>query len=135
MFALRCRVVLEVLPRGVPPPGIDGVSASVLHPNWQWIHTIYELCLPSERDALAVDFVPAAPMKQFTPQISAGVNSGATEVVNDVKNQVVFVARCPGHPGQKKRAASNTMCSGRGGCRHMPLFKCPLFHLTLIDQV
>ena len=54
-------------------------------------------------------------MKQYTPQISAGVHSGATEVVNDVKNQVVLGARCPGHPGQKKRAASNTMCSGRGG--------------------
>ena len=77
-------------------------------------HTIYELCLPSERDTLAVDFVPTAPMKQFTPQMSAAVNSGATQLVNAVKNQVVFGARCPGHPGQKKRAASNRMCSGRG---------------------
>ena len=33
------------------------------------------------------------------------------QLVNIVKNQVVFGARCP---GQKKRAASNIMCSGRG---------------------
>ena len=48
VFALRCRVVVEVLPRGVPPPGIDGVSASVLHPTWKWItpSTSYA-CLPS----------------------------------------------------------------------------------------
>ena len=37
----------EVLPRGVPPPGIGGVDFSS-SPNLAKDHTIYELCLPSE---------------------------------------------------------------------------------------
>ena len=39
----------EVLPRGVPPPGIGGVGFGS-SPNLATDHTIYELCLPSERD-------------------------------------------------------------------------------------
>ena len=38
----------EVLPRGVPPPGIGGVGFGS-SPNLATDHTIYELCLPSER--------------------------------------------------------------------------------------
>jgi len=38
----------EVLPRGVPPPGIGGVGFGP-SPNLDTKHTIYELCLPSER--------------------------------------------------------------------------------------
>ena len=38
----------EVLPRGVPPPGICGVHFGS-SPNLATDHTIYELCLPSER--------------------------------------------------------------------------------------
>ena len=37
----------EVLPRGVPPPGIGGVDLGS-SPNLATDHTIYELCLPSE---------------------------------------------------------------------------------------
>ena len=57
------------------------------------------------------------------------------QLVNAVKNQVVFGARCPGHLGQKKRTASNILCSGRGGVDTCRFFKCPLFHLTPIEQV
>merc|ERR1712136_441843 len=39
---------VEVLSRGVPPPGIGGVGFDV-SPNLATKHTIYELCLPSER--------------------------------------------------------------------------------------
>ena len=39
---------VEVLPRGVPPLGIDGVGFGP-SPNLATDHTIYELCLPSER--------------------------------------------------------------------------------------
>merc|ERR1719374_538871 len=38
----------EVLSRGVPPPGIGGVGFGP-SPNLDTDHTIYELCLPSER--------------------------------------------------------------------------------------
>ena len=38
----------EVLSRGVPPPGIGGVGFGS-SPNLATDHTIYELCLPSER--------------------------------------------------------------------------------------
>merc|ERR1719374_428293 len=38
----------EVLPRGVAPPGIGGVGFGP-SPNLDTKHTIYELCLPSER--------------------------------------------------------------------------------------
>merc|ERR1719383_661969 len=38
----------EVLTRGVPPPGIGGVGFGP-SPNLDTDHTIYELCLPSER--------------------------------------------------------------------------------------
>ena len=38
----------EVLPRGVPPPGIGGVGFGS-SPNLATDHTIYELCLPSVR--------------------------------------------------------------------------------------
>merc|ERR1712136_380408 len=38
----------EVLPRGVPPPGIGGVGFGP-SPNLATDHTVYELCLPSER--------------------------------------------------------------------------------------
>ena len=39
---------VEVLPRGVPLPGIGGVGFGS-SPNLATDHTIYELCLPSER--------------------------------------------------------------------------------------
>ena len=38
----------EVLPMGVPPPGIGGVGFGS-SPNLATDHTIYELCLPFER--------------------------------------------------------------------------------------
>ena len=39
----------EVLPGGVPPLGIDGVSFGS-SPNLVMDHNVYELCLPSEPD-------------------------------------------------------------------------------------
>ena len=39
----------DVLPKGVPPPGIGGVGFGP-SPNLATDHTIYELCPPSERD-------------------------------------------------------------------------------------
>ena len=46
----------EVLPRGVLPPGIGGVGFGS-SPNLATDHTIYELCLPSERGlGISMDF-------------------------------------------------------------------------------
>ena len=45
----------EVLPRGVPPPGIGGVGFGS-SPNLAMDHTIYELCLFCESDAASFGY-------------------------------------------------------------------------------
>ena len=67
-------------------------------------------------------------------QIVATVKNGFISM-NAVKNQVFFwgqVSR-PSWPKEESGLEHNVFWPR--GCRHMPLFKCPLFHLTPIDQV
>ena len=121
----------EVLPRGVPPPGIGGVGFGS-SPNLATDHTIYELCLPSERGmGMSMNLADpvssgkysgtcesTAPVAEPTAMSFTVPLTGSTIVVT-----AAVVTTCgPGELlGNICETVSATSCSGEAGegsCKH-----------------